>query len=73
MMIHADLDEKIARVSDLLEQIEELNQLLDFQKANNADASTIRQYVYMRDTFVQELSHLLKSFRLELQAPGVAA
>ena len=28
---------------------------------------------YIRDTFVQEPKALLKSFRLELQTPGVAA
>ncbi|MBP8240544.1 MAG: hypothetical protein KAX50_11310 [Saprospiraceae bacterium] len=72
-MVHTDLDEKIARVSDILEQIEDLNQLLDFQQSNGADASTIRQYEFMRDTFVQELRSLLKSFRLELVEPGVAA
>jgi len=72
-MAHNDLDEKIARVSDLLEQIEDLNQLLDFQEANSADPSTIRQYEYMRDVFIQELRSLLKSFRLELVEPGVAA
>ncbi len=72
-MAHTDLDEKIARVSDILEQIEDLNQLLDFQQSHGADASTIRQYTFMRDAFVQELSSLLKSFRLELVEPGVAA
>jgi len=72
-MIDHKLDQKIARVSDILEQIEELNKLLDFQKENDADASTIRQYEFMRQAFVSELSELLKTFRLDLQHPNKAA
>lgn len=72
-MISYELEEKIANVSDILEQIEELNKLLDFQKENDADASTIRQYELMRQEFMNELSALLKTFKLNFQALNIAA
>lgn len=72
-MISYELEDKIARVSDILEQIEELNKLLDFQQENNADASTIRQYEFMRQEFVNELSALLKTFKLDFQSLNIAA
>lgn len=72
-MIAQDVEEKIARVSDILEQIESLNKVLEFQQANDGDASTIRQYEYMRQGFIDELSELLKEFKLQVQGMNIAA
>ncbi len=72
-MISYELEEKIARVSDILEQIDELNKLLDSHRENDADASTIRQYEFIRQEFVNELSALLKTFKLDFQVLNIAA
>lgn len=67
------IDEKIARISDVLEQIQELNKMLDFLAKNQADDSSIRQYTFMRKNFVKELSVLLKDFKLGLIPTELAA
>jgi hypothetical protein len=61
------------RVSDILEQISALNELIQFQKANNAPASTTHQYEFMRNEFLEELRGLLETFRLRFQGLEIAA
>lgn len=73
MMTENVIHEKIARISDILEQIETLNNLIDFQKENHAEFSTIQQYEYMRKEFVEELGELLKEFKLRFPFLEVAA
>ena len=68
-----ETNKKTTRISDILEQIEELNKLIDFQRTHHADASTIRQYEFMRKTFVDELSGLLKDFKLQFPSIEIAA
>jgi hypothetical protein len=71
-MINIDLDEKIARISDVLEQIENLNEMINFHRNNNGDNSTINQYQYMKRNFTMELSNLLKEFQLTPQFAELA-
>lgn len=72
-MIQHTVEEKIARISDILEQIQELNELIEFQVTHQADQSTIRQYESMRKLFVNELSDLLKEFKLDFPSFEIAA
>ena len=72
-MIENEVNDKIAKVSDLLEQIERLNELINFQKSEQADASTIRQYEFMRQESVVALEQLLKEFKLVFPSIEIAA
>ena len=67
------IDEKIARVSDILEQIEQLNQMIDFHKHQSGEESMMRQYEDMRNDFLKELEALLSSFKIKIQIKGLAA
>ena len=58
------LDDKIARVADILEQIENLNKVIHFHQTNDGNNSTINQYQYMKRKFIKELSGLLNLFQL---------
>jgi len=66
-MLSEIVEEKIVRVTDILEQIEELNRMIDFHRQNNRDASTIAQYEYMRQKFAHELRDLFRGFRLDAE------
>jgi hypothetical protein len=65
--------DKIARVSDILEQIQALDEVLTFQRENAADASTIRQYEYMRQKFLTELNEIFRLFKLAIKPLDSAA
>ena len=67
------LNDKIARISDFLEQIERLNEMVDFHKNKSGEKSMMRQYEEMRREFLQELVELLANFRIEVQVKGLAA
>ena len=58
---------KVARISDIIEQIEGLNEMIDFHRNHQGDASTISQYEYMRDDFVKELNELMLEFKLDVR------
>jgi flagellar hook-associated protein FlgK len=66
-MVKIELDERIARVSDILEQIHDLNKLIQVLVKEKGDASSIRQYMYMRNEFVKELKQILKGFDLKVE------
>jgi hypothetical protein len=61
------VNDKIARISDLLEQVERLNAMVDFHKNKSGEASMMRQYEEMRQEFLQELAGLLADFRIEVK------
>ncbi len=65
MEVSEVLDEKIVRISDILEQIASLNRRIAFHKMNNGDASTINQYEYLRKRFADELQELLREYNLD--------
>ena len=67
------IDERTARVSDVLEQIERLNQMIDFHKDQSGETSMMRQYEDMRSEFLKELEILLSSFKISAQLKDVAA
>ncbi|MFP4342882.1 MAG: hypothetical protein ACLFQO_20750 [Cyclobacteriaceae bacterium] len=62
-----DKEAKVARISDIIEQIEGLNEMIDLHRKHQGDASTTSQYEYMRDEFVKELNELMKDFKLDVK------
>jgi len=60
-------NQKIIRVSDILEQIDELNKMIELNK-NSENDSMLKQYQYMRDEFIQELRTILHEFQIKVQA-----
>lgn len=72
-MSDLQIDEKTARVSDILEQIEHLNHMIDFHKHQSGEESMMRQYEDMRNEFLKELEALLSSFKINIQIKDIAA
>ena len=68
-----DKEAKVARISDIIEQIEELNKMIDIHRSHQGDVSTISQYEYMRDEFIKELNDLMKDFKLDVRLTEHAA
>lgn len=62
------VDDKIARVIDILEQIEELNKMIKLQEGENGIASSLKQYRFMREEFVNELTEILGKYQIKLKA-----
>ncbi|WPP52169.1 hypothetical protein [Catalinimonas niigatensis] len=71
-MSDLQIDEKTARISDILEQIERLNQMVDFHKNESGEESMMRQYEDMRNEFLRELETLLSSFKINVQIKDIA-
>ena len=46
------VNDKIARISDILEQVERLNEMVDFHKSKSGEQSMMRQYEEMRQEFL---------------------
>jgi hypothetical protein len=65
------VNDKIARISDILEQVERLNEMVDFHKSKSGEQSIMRQYEEMRQEFLKELAGLLVAFRIVVR--GMAA
>lgn len=72
-MSDLQIDEKIARISDILEQIERLNQMVDFHKNQSGEESMMRQYEDMRNEFLRELEKSLSSFKIDVKIKDNAA
>lgn len=72
-MSDLQIDEKTARVSDILEQIEHLNHMIDFHKNQSDEESIMRQYEDMRNEFLKELEAFLSSFKINVQIKDIAA
>lgn len=60
------IDEKIARVSDILEQIEKLNQMIDFHQNISQEESMCKQYQEMKENFLKELGEILQGFKISI-------
>ena len=70
-MLHKE--EKSARISDILEQIEDLSVLIDNLKAQGAVASSLHQYGYMKAEFTAELKGLMAEFSFKIEPILIAA
>ena len=66
-MIEVDIHAHIARVSDILEQIERLNQMAAFHRDESKEFSMMRQYEEMRSGFLDELKSILADFKIEVE------
>lgn len=72
-MSEVQINEQIARISDILEQIEKLNQMIEFHKKESGEESMMRQYIEIRQKFIQELKDILSEFQLDVEIRGEAA
>ena len=61
------INDKIIRITDILEQIEGLNKMINLHKSELGNPSMLSQYEAMKNEFVQELNILLKEFQLNLK------
>lgn len=67
------MNEMIVRVSDLLEQVNRLKEMIDFHKHKSKELSMQRQYEGMKNDFLKELAQLLKQFGVTVQTADKAA
>lgn len=72
-MSSIEIEEQIARASDILEQINKLNEMVDFHKNESQELSMMRQYELMRQEFLKELEEILVQFRINVRIEGKAA
>jgi uncharacterized coiled-coil DUF342 family protein len=66
-------DDKLARISDLLEQIQETEDLIRVHKKLNGLATQITQYDNIRENLVNELSELMQDFHFKIKYQKEAA
>ncbi|MEM9888589.1 MAG: hypothetical protein AAF849_22020 [Bacteroidota bacterium] len=72
-MESTDIQEKAARVFDILEQIGQLNVMVNFHRDQSKELSMMRQYESMRADFLKELKAVLNDFKINVQIEGIAA
>jgi len=72
-MSKIQINEQIARISDILEQIEKLNQMIEFHRNESGELSMMGQYEEMKQGFMEELKELLSEFKIEIEIKGAAA
>jgi len=58
------VNDKIVRVTDILEQVDELNKMIKVHQ-NNSDKSMLTQYEFMKNEFVEELHKILNDFQIK--------
>jgi len=58
------VNDKIVRVTDILEQVDELNKMIKVHQ-NNSDKSMLTQYEFMKTEFVEELHKILNDFQIK--------
>ena len=67
------IDEKTARVSDILEQIDRLNAMILFHQNESGEESMRKQYEGMRYDFLKQLEVLLASLDIKIVVQETAA
>ena len=67
------MNEHIVRLSDILEQIEQLNKMIAFHRDQSKEESMRRQYEEMRESFLQELQNILAEFKLKANIQVIEA
>lgn len=72
-MVSIQMQEHIARASDILEQINKLNEMIDFHKNESKELSMMRQYEAIREDFLKELERILNEFKINVKIDGLAA
>jgi len=66
-------EEKISRISDILEQIDKLNNMVKFHKNESGELSMMHQYQAMRSDFLEELQTLFTQFDITVKIGELAA
>ena len=67
------LDENLARVLDILEQIKKLNKMIDLHKNQSGDNFMVNQYQDLKNRFLKELKEILSHYEIEVLIKGKAA
>lgn len=67
------IDKKIIKVTDILEQIQELNLIIAYHKKETKDEGMRLQYEFRKSEFVEELKILLQDFQLQSDIRSLAA
>jgi len=67
------LDEKVARVSDILTQVKELNKMIDLHHKQSKDHFMANQYIDMKNRFLEELKEILSEYEIEVLINSKAA
>ncbi len=60
------MQKQIIRVSDILEQIESLNKMIELHQKESSNNSMLSQYEYLKNEFVKELAQILYEFKTQL-------
>ncbi len=66
-------DEKTVRVSDILEQIKKLNQMIALHSNDGGNEFMVNQYLDLKMRFLEELKTLLSEFEIEVLIKNKAA
>lgn len=67
------MDNDLARVLDLLEQIKKLNKMIAMHQDQSGDAFMVSQYQDMKNRFLVELKALLSDYEIEVIIKSKAA
>ena len=60
------MKENIVRITDILEQVENLNKMIDFHQTQSKENSMMRQYLEMRNEFLIELKTLMSAYKIQI-------
>ena len=66
------LDENTARIVDLLQQINELNNMISLHQTVSQDDFMRKQYEYKKTEMMHELETILQSFKIEAHLENAA-
>ncbi|MEN0003350.1 MAG: hypothetical protein AAF798_04380 [Bacteroidota bacterium] len=60
------ISESAARVIDILEQLERLNQMIELHANGSGDSFMVNQYSDLKNRFLEELKELLSEYDVEV-------
>ncbi|MFD2569498.1 hypothetical protein ACFSUS_02575 [Spirosoma soli] len=58
-------------LNDLLRQIRQLDEMIEFHRNHSSDSSMISQYEYMKADYIDKANQTLKAYRVKLIATPV--
>ncbi len=67
------IDEDLARVLDILEQVKKLNNMIGLHKSDAHDSLMAEQYEDMKMRYLEELKQILASYQIEVKINEKAA
>ena len=65
--------ERSAKVLDLLEQIDNVNEMIRFHQETTQERIMIIQYKHLKNKFLQDLKTALSAFEVEIEVTPVLA